>query len=195
MADGSSYYLLAYTPQSKPDSKFHKIEVKVNRPGVTVRARRGYYAPLSNEDSKTAKQREAEVGIAMQLGSPGATGVTFDARVVPPSPAAKAKVGVDFIVDPTTISAEDAGGGSKALALEFHVAAYGADRKMAGQKDVAIKPTLKPADFARIQQQGVPYHVDVELPPGRYTLRLGVVDQHSGYVGTADLPVALEAPK
>jgi len=195
MADGSSYYLLAYTPQSKPDSKFHKIEVKVNRPGVTVRARRGYYAPLSNEDSKTAKQREAEVGIAMQLGSPGATGVTFDARVVPPPPAAKAKVGVDFIVDPTTISAEDAGGGSKALALEFHVAAYGADRKMAGQKDVAIKPTLKPADFARIQQQGVPYHVDVELPPGRYTLRLGVVDQHSGYVGTADLPVAIEAPK
>jgi VWFA-related protein len=195
MADGSSYYLLAYTPQSKPDSKFHKIEVKVNRPGVTVRARRGYYAPLSSEDSKTAKQREAEVGIAMQLGSPGATGVTFDARVVPPSPAAKAKVGVDFIVDPTTISAEDAGGGSKALALEFHVAAYGADRKMAGQKDVAIKPTLKPADFTRIQQQGVPYHVDVELPPGRYTFRLGVVDQHSGYVGTADLPVALEAPK
>ncbi len=194
-ADGACYYLLAYTPQGKSDGKFHKIEVKVNRPGVTVRARHGYYAPLLNEDSKTAKQREAEVGIAMQLGSPGATGVTFDARVVPGPPAAKAKVGVDFIVDPTTISAVDAGGGSRALALEFHVAAYAADRKIAGQKDVAIKPTLKPADFTRIQQQGVPYHVDVELPPGRYTFRLGVVDQHSGYVGTADLPVALEAPK
>jgi len=195
LADGASYYLLAYTPQGKSDGKFHKIEVKVNRPGVTVRARRGYYAPLLSEDTKTVKQREGQVGIAMQLGSPGATGVTFDARVVPPPPAAKAKVGVDFIVDPTTISAEDAGGGSKALALEFHVAAYAADRKLAGQKDVAIKPTLKPADFTRILQQGVPYHVDVELPPGRYTLRLGVVDQHSGYVGTADLPVALEAPK
>jgi len=195
MADCATYYLLAYTPQGKSDGKFHKIEVKVNRPGVTIRARHGYYAPLLTEDSKTTKQREAEVGIAMQLGSPGATGVTFDARVVPPPPAAKAKVGVDFIVDPTTISAQDAGGGSRALALEFHVAAYGTDRKIAGQKDVAIKPTLKPADFTRTQQQGVPYHVDVELPPGRYTFRLGVVDQHSGYVGTADLPVALEAPK
>jgi VWFA-related protein len=195
MADGASYYLLAYTPQGKSDGKFHKIEVKVSRPGVNIRARRGYYAPVLTEDSKTAKQREGQVGIAMQLGSPGATGVTFDARVVPPPPAAKAKVGVDFIVDPTTISAEDAGGGSKALGLEFHVAAYGVDRKIAGQKDVAIKPTLKPADFTRIQQQGVPYHVDVELPPGRYMLRLGVVDQHSGYIGTADLPVALEPPK
>jgi VWFA-related protein len=195
LADGASYYLLAYTPQGKSDGKFHKIEVKVNRPGVSVRARHGYYAPALSEDSKTTKQREGEVGIAMQLGSPGATGVTFDARVVPPPPAAKAKVGVDFIVDPTTISAVDAGGGSRALALEFHVAAYAADRKIAGQKDVAIKPTLKPADFTRIQQQGVPYHVDVELPPGRYMFRLGVVDQHSGYVGTADLPIALEAPK
>ena len=195
VADGASYYLLAYTPGGKPDGKFHKIEVKVNRPGVTVRARRGYYAVTSGDDTKATKQHEGEVEIAMQLASPGATGVTFDARIVPPPPAAKAKVGVDFIVDPTTISTEDAGGAGRRLALEFHVAAYGADRKMAGQKDVAIKPTLKPAEFTRIQQQGLPYHVDVELPPGRYTLRLGVVDQHSGVIGTADMPLVLEGPK
>ena len=195
VADGESYYLLAYTPGGKPDGKFHKIEVKVNRPGVTVRARRGYYAVTSGDDAKATKQHEGEVEIAMQLASPGATGVTFDARIVPPPPAAKAKVGVDFIVDPATISTEDAGGAGRRLALEFHVAAYGVDRKMAGQKDVAIKPTLKPAEFTRIQQQGVPYHLDVELPPGRYTLRLGVVDQHSGVIGTADQPLVLQEPK
>ncbi len=195
VADGESYYLLAYTPGGKPDGKFHKIEVKVNRPGVTVRARRGYYAVTSGDDAKATKQHEGEVEIAMQLASPGATGVTFDARIVSPPPAAKAKVGVDFIVDPATISTEDAGGAGRRLALEFHVAAYGVDRKMAGQKDVAIKPTLKPAEFARIQQQGIPYHVDVELPPGRYTLRLGVVDQHSGVIGTADQPLVLQEPK
>jgi len=192
--DGASYYLLGYAPEGRVDGKFHKIEVRVNRPGATVRARHGYYAVSSGDDAKATKQRDAEVGMAMQYGSPGATGVTFDARVVPPPPAAKAKVGVDFLVDPSTISTEDAGGGKK-LAVEFHVAAYGADRKMAGQKDVAIKPTLKPADFTRIQQQGLPYHVDVELAPGRYTLRLGVVDQHSGIIGTADMPLVLEAPK
>ncbi len=195
VADGESYYLLAYTPGGKPDGKFHKIEVKVNRPGVSVRARHGYYAVTSGDDAKATKQHEGEVEIAMQLASPGATGVTFDARIVPPPPAAKAKVGVDFIVDPATISTEDAGGAGRRLALEFHVAAYGVDRKMAGQKDVAIKPTLKPAEFTRIQQQGVPYHLDVELPPGRYTLRLGVVDQHSGVIGTADQPLVLQEPK
>src|SRR5216684_4284435 len=192
--DGASYYLLGYSPEGKADSKYHKIEVKVNRPGATVRARHGYYAAGSGDDAKATKQRDAEVGMAMQYGSPGATGVTFDARVTPPTPAAKMKVGIDFIVDPSTISAQDDAGGKK-LALEFHAAAYGSNRKLAGQKDVAIKPTLKPADFTRIQQQGLPYHVDVELPPGRYTLRLGVVDQHNGVIGTADMPLALEGPK
>ncbi len=192
--DGASYYLLGYSPETKADGKFHKIEVKVNRPGVTVRARRGYFAIVPGDDAKAVKLRDAAVGMAMQYGSPGATGVTFDARVSPPAPAARMKVGIDFIVDPSTISARDDGGG-KNLAVEFHAAAYGANRKVAGQKDVAIKPTLKPADFTRIQQQGLPYHVDVELPPGRYTLRLGVVDQHSGYIGTANMPLVLEGPQ
>src|SRR5260370_1222964 len=195
VADGASYYLLAYTPGGKPDGKFHKIEVKVNRPAATVRPRPGTHPVTSGDDTKATKQHEGEVEIAMQLASPGATGVTFDARIVPPPPAAKAKVGVDFIVDSTTISTEDAGGAGRRLALEFHVAAYGADRKTAGQKDVAIKPTLKPAEFTRIQQQGLPYHVDVELPPWRYTRRLGVVDQHSAVIGTTDMPLVLEGPK
>jgi hypothetical protein len=192
--DGASYYVLGYSTEGKADGKYHKIDVKVNSPGATVRARHGYYAVSSGDDAKAAKQRDAEVGMAMQYGSPGATGVTFDARVMPPAPAPRMKVGVDFLVDPSTISAVDAGGGKK-LALEFHVAAYGADRKIAAQKDVAIKPTLKPADFGSLRQQGLPYHVELELPPGRYLLRLGVADQQSGFIGTADLPLVLEGPQ
>jgi VWFA-related protein len=193
--DGASYYLLGYTPAGKPDGKFHKIEVKVDRPGVSVRSRRGYFAIVPSDDSKTMKQLEAQVGIAMQLGSPGATGVTFDARVLPPAPAPKMKVGVDFLVDPSTISTEDAGGGSKQLALEFHVAAYGGNGKLVAHRDVALKPTLKANQFAAIQQQGIPYHMDLDLEPGQYTLRLGVVDQRSGMIGTTDMPLALQGAK
>jgi VWFA-related protein len=46
VADNSSYYVLAYYPPStKRDGKFHRIDVKVNRPGLTVRARKGYVSP------------------------------------------------------------------------------------------------------------------------------------------------------
>ena len=42
--DASSYYVLGYRPEAAPDGKFHKITVKMKRPGLTFRARKGYIA-------------------------------------------------------------------------------------------------------------------------------------------------------
>jgi VWFA-related protein len=48
--DSSAYYLLGYTSSlAKSDGKFHEIKVRVKRPGVTVRSRKGYWA-FSTED-------------------------------------------------------------------------------------------------------------------------------------------------
>jgi VWFA-related protein len=42
--ESAVYYLLGYQPEKTPDGKWHKLEVKVSRPGLKVRSRKGYQA-------------------------------------------------------------------------------------------------------------------------------------------------------
>ena len=72
-ADLSSYYLLGYySTNAKLDGRYHNIKVRVKRPGVDVRARKGYLSP-TEEEVMTAKRAaaapipvaEAAVGSAM----------------------------------------------------------------------------------------------------------------------------------
>ena len=53
LADASAYYVLGYTPsRTTSDGRFHRIEVRVTRPGVRVTARKGYWAPSARETER-----------------------------------------------------------------------------------------------------------------------------------------------
>jgi hypothetical protein len=49
--------------------------------------------------------------------------------------------------------------------------------------------TLKPAQATL--EHGIAAHLELELKPGTYKLRLGVLDYGNGKIGTLDVPISI----
>jgi VWFA-related protein len=82
IADASAYYLLGYSPtHERSDGKFHKITVKVRRPGVRVLARRGYWAPKP-EETNAAPAPAPDPVLATALTALSTSPTNSDSRVV-----------------------------------------------------------------------------------------------------------------
>jgi VWFA-related protein len=77
-ADLSSYYLLGYYSNGKLDGKFHTITVRVKRPGVQVRARRGFLAPTQAELTSALKPGPPAMSAAL-----AAAGTAIDLALAP----------------------------------------------------------------------------------------------------------------
>lgn len=112
MRDSSGYYLLGYNSADAPvDGKFHEIKVSVKRRGMTVRARKGYWA-FTAEDAARASAppkpeapsavrdalaelaapaggRPARFWIGTSRGADGKARVTFVWEPVPPAPGVR----------------------------------------------------------------------------------------------------------
>jgi VWFA-related protein len=110
--DQSAYYLVGYTSSQAPqDGKFHEIRVRVKRPGVQVRARKGYWA-YTAEDVKRAvagpkagpppavtkalaaiapltNRRYVRTWIGHEKGDAGKTRLTFLWEPLPPTPGVR----------------------------------------------------------------------------------------------------------
>jgi VWFA-related protein len=77
--DASGFYLLGYSSTKNPeDGKFHSIKVRVKRRGVTVRARRGYWAP--NPTERERARAEAAAGESIPADVTSALSVLSTAR-------------------------------------------------------------------------------------------------------------------
>ncbi len=68
VADQSFYYLLGYTSIEAPtDGEFHEIKVRVDRPDVKIRARKGYFALTETDVARVLAPAKPEIPKAVDL--------------------------------------------------------------------------------------------------------------------------------
>jgi len=167
--ENSSYYLLGYEPPAGNDGKYHRVEVKA-RPGLTVRARSGYYSPDATKSPSSGSSRKAGP-------SPLATAINgllpvgdLPMQVSAASFAAPDKKLSTVAIVLGIVQEAETGDVRKVEHIDFLVDAFGQDgssKSAHGLKaDVALKPNVK-------GKIGYEVLTRIDLKPGRYELRLG----------------------
>ena len=186
---GSTYYTLAYVPQNHDwNGNFRRIKVLVQRNGVKLDYRQGYYA--IRDDPSPADAARRMLIAEMQPGVPESTMLSLKVKVVSAS-SKTGNVNIDYGVNAPDISFT--GDPVKHAKLEFVAVAWDKNNKAAGDVSETMDLDLKPETFRRVLNAGVPAHQQLTLKPGTYKLRLGVMDYSNSKIGTLEVPVTVAA--
>jgi hypothetical protein len=197
VAENSSYYVLAYYPPNpKRDGKFHNIQVRVTRPGLTVRARKGYAAPTGKEASVAPPKAgstitpEAREALQSPLPISGLTMQVFAAPFKGMAPNASVLLGIELSGKDLRLAPGDK------VQLSYY--AMDAKGKLQGGSTETVTLNLRPETRIVVEQSGVRTLTRLQIPPGRYQLRVAAADVSGGKVGSVlydlDVPDFTKAP-
>jgi VWFA-related protein len=189
--ENNSYYLLGYRPLNpRQDGTYRRIDVRVNRPGVDVRSRSGYYA----EDAKKAAERAAKSGapseVAKALSNILPTpDLPMEVTLAPfAQPGQRdATVTIALALRPRVPIAADART-SVHETIELETRAYSPEGDSRGSSRQTAMVAFRPGSTG---ETTIEVLSRIALRPGRYSLRLGAHSQATATTGTvfADVEV------
>lgn len=183
MADNGSYYLLGYYPDSpRTDGKFQQVEVKVRRPGLQVRSRRGYKAPWWREPV-LSPHRAMTASLGAGLPDPGLPLRAFVAPLAAgPGKTTRATVTVEvaYPVPP--------GGFAGDFNDEWRIGILAIDlegrTKASFQRPLTFTGTWKPGANGTFV-----VNETIDVPTEPLTFRVGVTSKALDKTGTAHIKV------
>jgi len=178
-----------YPSDFRRDGEFRKIEVRVNRPGVTIVARDGYVRPRPGEVEPegpgtraafdaSPEVRElldrpwAQAGLTMAVSAATFKGAGDDASVA---------VTVQLDGKDLPFRQED----DRAVnEIEVSVLAVDQEGQVRGGDRMLASPRLLPPTRERVRSDGMRFVRRLDLPPGRYQLRVAARETEQGKRGS-----------
>ena len=194
--DARVTYTIGYYPtEEMQDGRFREIKVKVNRPGVDVRYRKGYFALKPSDASDKTRKAQTRAAVWSPLES---TAIALNARadfVQDPEPNS---LNILLQIDPSTVDFRHEGDRWNAVLDIVYVQKDEHGKLRADGIADTLTLAFTDANFAKLGQQGLMRQRRLPRQPGASTLRIVVRDVGSGAMGSITIPFSQipgEAPR
>ncbi|MCZ2073722.1 MAG: VWA domain-containing protein [Bryobacterales bacterium] len=185
----AGYYLIGYRPDEltfRNPNRFHTLEVRVRRTGLTVRSRRGFYGvaeenlPAVPDDPK---RQLANVLISPFISNPIA--VRMEPRVSY-SPKIGQYVSCTLYLDARPLPFSQDAEGWMNGAIEVLLATFGANGERVDVRAHTFHVRTRGRTYRHVLENGLTYIITLPVKkPGPYQVRVAVRDVKSGNVGSA----------
>jgi VWFA-related protein len=186
--DSSAYYVIGFHPANLArDGRYRKLQVRVNRPGVKLEYRPGYYAPADFRHSgKEDRERELDEELASDLPATDVA-MYLDAYYFRLDEN-RFYVPVSLIVPGSQIPFVKGGDRDKAT-LDVIGEVLDEGKRQIGQ----VRETVKLAvdQQQQVRQKNIQYSTSFNLPPGKYHLKFVVRENEGGHMGSFEADIVL----
>jgi VWFA-related protein len=186
--DTSAYYAIGFhSANPARDGRFRKLTIKINRPGIKLEYRPGYYAPA---DFQHAGREDREQELNEQLASdlPATDMALYMDALYFRLDENRFFVPVSLIVPGSQIPFVQGGDKDKAT-LDIIGSVIDEVNRPIGHARDTVKLNLDPALQAR--QKNIQYTTSFNLPPGKYKLKFVVRENQTGRMGSFEAEITL----
>jgi VWFA-related protein len=181
LQQGESYYTISYTPQdARWDGNYHQFRLALDRPGVQVVFRQGYYArDVQAEPPPTTAQFRA----ALEPSIPSATSVLFTVNVLPNPDSAE----VEYAIDSSTVRFTQESDGKLLADLDCAILEFNDKGQVLDKSLIRLSERTGPNQ--PLQLPALNAKQKIALKPGATTLVVGVRDRATGFFGTLEVSI------
>jgi len=190
--DTSAYYAIGFhSTNPARDGRYRKLSIKINRPGIKLEYRPGYYAPSDFKHSgKEDRERDLEEQLSSDLPSTDMS-IYMDALYFRLDEN-RYFVPVSLVVPGSQIPFVKGGDKDKAT-LDIIGTVIDEVKRPIGRARETVKLNLDSSIGAR--QKNIQYTTSFNLPPGKYHLKFVVRENQTGRMGSFDAEIVLPEMK
>ncbi|HEY2858870.1 MAG TPA: VWA domain-containing protein [Terracidiphilus sp.] len=186
--DTSAYYAIGFHSSNPArDGKYRKLTIKINKPGLKLEYRPGYYAPADFAHSgKEDREQQLDEQLASDLPATDMA-VYLDAMYFRLDEN-RFYVPVSLVVPGSQIPFVKGGDKDKAT-LDIAGTVIDEVKRPIGRARETVKLNLDQSLGAR--QKNIQYTTSFDLPPGKYHLKFVVRENQTGRMGSFEADITL----